>query len=542
MSAVLEIGFSAPAVFTGIDRVEKRLQGLDRHTQEFGRSGGIGRGLGNMSMQLQDIAVQLQSGTRASIVFAQQGSQMLSAFGPAGAVAGAVAAIGGAMWMAKEQGREAFEALNKDIKDFDSSLARLLSGSVTDLVTGLEKVEKQLQQLKQQKAQDSVTALGSVIPDGWMQKAAGLGLPVYSTESNPEQRRLEETALENKQKILDQIVATSQQEVRLMELRAVGRDRDADLMERSIRLKRVLAEIDAGPYEVRDRLKADAALLSAAEEKRTLLEAQKQLEEQGQQFAFEQLATADQINTVQQRLNDLLIEEDGLRAKGQLDALAVVGIEQRRLALQSQLNQLRSRFNDEAERAAGIAKREADEAARGNEQRRNAVMNTAQEFKLLEARATGRKRAIEDVEREIGIEQRRDRLMKENGLNKTEATALATKMQNMEEQANNGGRSPRIRGVQAEHRMSGLSSFYDLNRGPGALEKLQGRESAFDKLQRTPSAFDQLQAKGTQDRLGAQNQRNAVEPTPTKPASLEDALQKVLTILPKNLAEALLGH
>lgn len=45
------------------------------------------------AFQVQDMAVQLAAGTNASIVFAQQGSQILSAFGPVGAVLGALAAV-----------------------------------------------------------------------------------------------------------------------------------------------------------------------------------------------------------------------------------------------------------------------------------------------------------------------------------------------------------------------------------------------------------------------------------------------------------------
>jgi len=185
MSAVVELGFSAPAVFTGIDRVEKRLSGLDQNVQKFGRRGGAGAGLGNVSMQLQDIAVQMQSGTRASIIFAQQGSQMLSAFGPMGAVAGAVAAVGAALYTSKEAGREAFRVLKQNVDDFDSSMSRLLTGSVSDLVTGLQKVDEQLKQLKQQRTNDSLSMLGKIMPDSLMQKAAGYGLPVYSLEANP---------------------------------------------------------------------------------------------------------------------------------------------------------------------------------------------------------------------------------------------------------------------------------------------------------------------------------------------------------------------
>lgn len=47
----------------------------------------------NVSWQLQDVAVQMQMGTNAGVIFAQQGSQIASAFGPVGAVIGAVLAV-----------------------------------------------------------------------------------------------------------------------------------------------------------------------------------------------------------------------------------------------------------------------------------------------------------------------------------------------------------------------------------------------------------------------------------------------------------------
>ena len=73
-------------------------------TKTKGFTGGLGR-LGkvsrqsraqiqNTSFQLQDIAVQLQMGTRASTVFAQQIPQLLGGFGALGAALGVVAGVG----------------------------------------------------------------------------------------------------------------------------------------------------------------------------------------------------------------------------------------------------------------------------------------------------------------------------------------------------------------------------------------------------------------------------------------------------------------
>ena len=58
-----------------------------------GGKGGARLGIGMAAMQMQDIAVQMQMGTSASIIAAQQGSQMLSAFGAAGAIGGGGSAL-----------------------------------------------------------------------------------------------------------------------------------------------------------------------------------------------------------------------------------------------------------------------------------------------------------------------------------------------------------------------------------------------------------------------------------------------------------------
>ena len=64
----------------------------------FGRLGNVSNQtrarIQNTSFQLQDIAVQLQSGTRASTVFAQQLPQLLGGFGALGAIAGVLAGVG----------------------------------------------------------------------------------------------------------------------------------------------------------------------------------------------------------------------------------------------------------------------------------------------------------------------------------------------------------------------------------------------------------------------------------------------------------------
>lgn len=67
-----------------------------------GASSNLGKNLGKIQFgqigyQVQDLTVQLQNGTSAFVAIGQQGSQLAGAFGPGGAVIGAVIALGSAI-------------------------------------------------------------------------------------------------------------------------------------------------------------------------------------------------------------------------------------------------------------------------------------------------------------------------------------------------------------------------------------------------------------------------------------------------------------
>lgn len=79
-------------------RTEQAADSLSNAAVRSTRGIGQMRGaVGQLGFQIQDIAVQLQSGQNALLVFGQQGSQIASIFGPGGAIAGAVLAVGAAI-------------------------------------------------------------------------------------------------------------------------------------------------------------------------------------------------------------------------------------------------------------------------------------------------------------------------------------------------------------------------------------------------------------------------------------------------------------
>ncbi|ELY5800558.1 phage tail length tape measure family protein [Cronobacter sakazakii] len=89
------------ALDDNIDNFKKLDTNVSATAQSVGaatRSMGNMRGVfGQLGYQIQDVAVQLQMGQNAMMVFAQQGSQIASIFGPGGAIAGAIIAITGAL-------------------------------------------------------------------------------------------------------------------------------------------------------------------------------------------------------------------------------------------------------------------------------------------------------------------------------------------------------------------------------------------------------------------------------------------------------------
>jgi hypothetical protein len=83
------------------DEVARLITVMQKQRAVSGKVQGSMRGLRgqaqNLGWQMQDVAVQMQAGTDAMVIFSQQGSQLASGFGPSGALVGALIAVGGAI-------------------------------------------------------------------------------------------------------------------------------------------------------------------------------------------------------------------------------------------------------------------------------------------------------------------------------------------------------------------------------------------------------------------------------------------------------------
>lgn len=111
-----------------LDRASKAIRGFDEEMRKTQRGFRMIRGGGaQMSMQIQDIAVQLQSGTNFMTVFAQQGSQIASLFGAGGAFIGALlavgAAIGGTFLPRLLESKTSAEKLRKELEELGNVMS-----------------------------------------------------------------------------------------------------------------------------------------------------------------------------------------------------------------------------------------------------------------------------------------------------------------------------------------------------------------------------------------------------------------------------------
>lgn len=119
------------AAYGALDMESKKAASTGR--AKFGGAGG--NIAGATALQAQDVAVQLQMGTSAARVFAQQGSQILSNFGPHGAILGGVVAVGAAIyeWSTNmEAARKKAEQLEKQFIEAQKIIKETRATAVTD--------------------------------------------------------------------------------------------------------------------------------------------------------------------------------------------------------------------------------------------------------------------------------------------------------------------------------------------------------------------------------------------------------------------------
>lgn len=127
----IEIEAETAKLLTGQQQANRALDSIGDHAQKTagqlnkldtqvsatakGVSSGLKSGFQQAGYQIQDFIVQVQGGQSALVAFSQQGSQLAGAFGPGGAIVGAVIALGsvvaGTLISSLNGGKSAMDAL-----------------------------------------------------------------------------------------------------------------------------------------------------------------------------------------------------------------------------------------------------------------------------------------------------------------------------------------------------------------------------------------------------------------------------------------------
>lgn len=111
---------SATKMASSVDKATPKLKGFGTGAQQIG-------------YQVQDMIVQIQGGTSAFVAIGQQGSQLAAAFGPGGAVIGAIialsAAVGGTLVKSLGGAKVSAEELQASTKTLDDVLQKNKDGT-----------------------------------------------------------------------------------------------------------------------------------------------------------------------------------------------------------------------------------------------------------------------------------------------------------------------------------------------------------------------------------------------------------------------------
>ena len=114
------LGFEFMQVSSNAQKAERKMEDLEAAAMK-GRGGfrAMRGSTSQLGMQLQDIAVQAQMGTNGLIILGQQGPQILSLFGPGGAIVGAFVAVGAAAISMADGFSISADQIAEDIKNLE---------------------------------------------------------------------------------------------------------------------------------------------------------------------------------------------------------------------------------------------------------------------------------------------------------------------------------------------------------------------------------------------------------------------------------------
>jgi hypothetical protein len=431
-------------------------------------------GAGQIAMQIQDIAVQAQAGTSALTIFAQQGPQIMGAFGELGAIAGGFAAVGGAAIYAGMKSSEAMREMLNETMALSRETALLAQGSASlesliDVYSRLADQRKKLSDAAESKRGSLMEMLQEV--------AATVGL----AEGNFEQRSEADTAgvvLKKQQLALQKnIVSASEQEVELAELRAQGDEKSAEKLERYYKMQRQIAdiqgtEVDEGTkaklinnairlYEISNRQKAESFDIAKS------LQDQVNFSEQLLAPYREFLSFLEQAKTKQDALTNAAKAQRALdAAKGKQESTL-------RADAEKELEILRMKASGQDETASAMEKQLA-------------IQQQARQ--IADSLNVSYKKALEMARERVELEEKIKKSQEQTDVSGRIQGFSAEKMGGRDEARNRAAQRQALseakRGAAYERGFGGLDDFYADQKDPNfARAKTPILDAAFGKRQ-----------------------------------------------------------
>lgn len=497
MAAEVSLGWNNDKLLAGSKQAEAIVQRTASQMQStLGKASGGGafRSLGQVSLQVQDIAVQLQAGAKASTVLAQQGTQILSAFGAGGAIAGGVLAIGTAFYGMREAAVQAFREAKKESDNFDSALSRLLiNASPTELSSKYDQLRTSADAAAKTLSGE-VSSIGEVIG----RVIAALTSEASLLEQNEQLIRTSADALRGMASIEARLIQLGQQNLDITSLRANGKAAEADELQRQIELSAKLFQIQQSQFSAETKaaltnqaIAASTAAVRAAStaqafaETQKLIDAQNKLEDLKRTAALESASIYDREKLLKQEITAEEEKQAILRADFVPDQAAIVSSEERLLRLKQDLQRTQTRIADEAWRAA-----EAQDAAR--------------------------MAAQEEANAKININGPVPAAAPGEGSTKAKVSARESR---------------------------GLSGFFEQQNQTSQFQRLQQAPSQFEQAQQGMSAFQRLQFQAAQDRAAGPVMPMPAPAANTPPAASDPRpVVQAIQSLPEEIARRLLGQ
>lgn len=448
----------------GLQRIRSEWASFTTATSGPGGMGGKGKmNMGLIGAQVQDIAVQLQNGTSAATVFAQQGSQLASIFGPTGMVIGAAAAGVGLLATTAINSKNRFDELITSTREMVKDLGLLNRvGSLSELSAGVGKAKEKLEEVaKEMKGLSSASSM--------------LGPLAYwnnprNTELGVEQAKLTNEIEASERRSLE----ISEGNLRITTLRNQGRTQEADALERQVALQAKLAGIEGMNFApnrkaiLADNAKEEARQIEIAIERAAALAKQKAretalagletLRQSVQSAEFSALPDDDKLKAFADKIKKIYADNAAVDGRGRrfeqtpealgraADQSQAAGDFQQAekfrkaqleiLNLEAQRSQLETRIGEQIANQAAAKQREADEATKQQQKLNFTKEEFNLEQQLLQAKAAAAGKSSDEVDRldrQLRIMRLQQTLMTSHNTDAQTALGLATQRVNAED-------------------------------------------------------------------------------------------------------------